>query len=104
MQNKKQSRRKTLCVEVERNKMPDPEEDQAGPKVPVQTGRFRPISDRYPQDKPQGDRRGLIMALRPQPLTNAAEAVKYYAAELSGASDSLKNLVRQAGESLVAAD
>ncbi len=29
--------------------MPDPEEDQAGPKVPVQTGRFRPISDRYPQ-------------------------------------------------------
>src|SRR6266403_3074390 len=49
MQNKKQSRRKTLCVEVERNKMPDPEEDQAGPKVPVQTGRFRPISDRYPQ-------------------------------------------------------
>src|SRR6266404_5335516 len=48
MQNKKQSRRKTLCVEVERNKMPDPEEDQAGPKVPVQTGRFRPISDRYP--------------------------------------------------------
>ena len=28
--------------------MPDPEEDQAGPKVPVQTGRFRPISDRYP--------------------------------------------------------
>jgi hypothetical protein len=47
-----QSRRRTFCVEVERKKMPDQEEDPArpiGPKVRVQTGRFRPISDRYPQ-------------------------------------------------------
>ena len=32
--------------------MSDPEEDppgQSGPKVHVQIGRFRPVSDRYPQ-------------------------------------------------------
>src|SRR6266436_4683760 len=66
MQNKKQSRRKTLCVEVERNKMPDPEEDQAGPKVPVQTGRFRPISDRYPQEVVEA------LALQKPPIPVAA--------------------------------
>jgi hypothetical protein len=46
MQNKKQSRRKTLCVEVERNKMPDPEEDQAGSSA--QKSAFKPVdSDQF---------------------------------------------------------
>src|SRR5215471_12768384 len=55
IQNKNQSRRRTFCVEAERKKMPDPEEDPPGPSTPkvrVQTGRFRPISDRSPQ-RPQ---------------------------------------------------
>ncbi|MBV8215831.1 MAG: HIT domain-containing protein [Verrucomicrobia bacterium] len=51
-EQKPKPKKNFFCLEVERKKMPDPEEEPAGPigpKVRVQTGRFRPISDRYPQ-------------------------------------------------------
>jgi hypothetical protein len=44
---KNQSRRRTFCVEVQRKKI----RRAHRPKVRVQTGRFRPFSDRYLQVK-----------------------------------------------------
>jgi hypothetical protein len=44
--NKNQSRRRTFCVEVERKKMPDPEEDPHGPSA--QKSAFKPVdSDQF---------------------------------------------------------
>jgi hypothetical protein len=46
IQNKNQSRRRTFCVEVERKKMPDPEEDPHGPSA--QKSAFKPVdSDQF---------------------------------------------------------
>jgi hypothetical protein len=44
--NKNQSRRRTFCVEVERKKMPDPEEDPVGSSA--QKSAFKPVdSDQF---------------------------------------------------------
>ena len=46
IQNKNQSRRRTFCVEAERKKMPDPEEDPPGPST--QKSAFKPVdSDQF---------------------------------------------------------
>ena len=46
IQNKNQSRRRTFSVEVQRKKMPDPEEDPPGPSA--QKSAFKPVdSDHF---------------------------------------------------------